>query len=60
MFQRVHTAGGVLFENCWKTQLQGLSSFLYASKRCSSMGSHGIFFLVLKARSLAAQQLLLY
>jgi len=48
MFQRVRTAGGVLFENCWKIQLQRLSSFLYASKRCSSMGSHGIFFLVLE------------
>ena len=48
MFQRVRTAGRVLPGNLRKIQLQGLSSFLYASKRCSSMGSHGIFFLMLE------------
>jgi hypothetical protein len=48
MFHRVRTAAGVLVENFWKIHLQGLPSFLYASKRCSSMSSHGIFFLVLE------------
>ena len=46
MFQRVRTAGRVLPGNLRKIQLQDLPSFLYASKRCSSMGSHGIFILV--------------
>jgi hypothetical protein len=48
MVQRVRTAAGVLPGNFLKVQSQDLSSFLYASKRCSSTGSHGIFILVLE------------
>lgn len=48
MVQRVRTAAGVLPGNLPKIQSQDLSSFLYASKRCSSTGSHGIFILVLE------------
>ena len=48
MFHRVRTAAGVLVGNFWKIQLQDLSSFLYANKRCSSMAPHGVFFLVLE------------
>jgi hypothetical protein len=48
MVQRVRTAAAVLPGNFLKIQSQDLSSFLYASKRCSSTGSHGIFILVLE------------
>jgi hypothetical protein len=48
MFQRVRIAGRVLPGNLPKIHSQGLPSFLYANKRCSSTGSHGIFILTLK------------
>ncbi len=48
MFQRVRTAGRVLVGNFWKIYFQGLPCFLYASKRCLSNSSYGIFFLVLE------------
>ena len=40
MFPRVRTAGWDLSRNLVKIQFQDLPSFLYASKRCSSIGSH--------------------
>jgi hypothetical protein len=43
MFHCVRTTAGVLVGNFWKIQLQDLSSFLYASKRCSSRGFYGTF-----------------
>jgi hypothetical protein len=42
------TVAGVLPRNLLKIQSQDLPSVLYASKRCSSTASHGIFILVLK------------
>jgi hypothetical protein len=49
IFQRVRIAGRVLPGNLPKIHSQGLPSFLYTSKRCSSMPSYGIFFLVVKS-----------
>jgi hypothetical protein len=48
MFKRVRTAGWLLLGNCRKIHFHNLPSFLYASKRCSSTGSHGIFILMLE------------
>jgi hypothetical protein len=48
MVQRVRTAAGVLPGNFLKIQSQDLSSFLYTSKRCSSMSSHRLCLLVLE------------
>jgi hypothetical protein len=47
MFQRVRTAGWVLPGNLPKIHTQDLSSFLYASKRCSSRFNHRLCLLVL-------------
>lgn len=51
MFQRVRIAGRVLPGNLPKIQSQGLSSFLYASKRCSSSFDHGLCLLALERPS---------
>jgi hypothetical protein len=48
MFQRVRTAGRVLPGNLPKIHSQGLPSFLYASKRCSSRSDHRLCLLVLE------------
>jgi len=56
MFQRVHTAAEVLSENLRKIHVQDLSSFLYASKRCSSRSSHRLFFLVFERPCSALQE----
>jgi hypothetical protein len=48
MFQRVRIAGRVLPGNLRKIQSQGLPSFLYASKRCSSRPDHRLCLLVLE------------
>jgi hypothetical protein len=48
MFQRVRIAGRVLPGNLRKIHPQDLSSFLYASKRCSSRFDHRLCLLVLE------------
>ena len=46
VFQRVRVAGRYLPAGLRKIQLQGLLSFLYASKRCSSRPDHRLCLLV--------------
>jgi hypothetical protein len=48
MFQRVRIAGRVLPGNLRNIHSQDLSSFLYASKRCSSRSDHRLCLLVLE------------
>jgi hypothetical protein len=48
IFQRIHIAGRVLPGNLRKIHSQDLSSFLYASKRCSSRSDHRLYLLVLE------------
>jgi hypothetical protein len=52
MFQRVRIACSVRSGNFRKIHFQGLPSFLYVSKRCSSRPSHLMFFLMLGSSSL--------
>jgi hypothetical protein len=52
--QRVRTVGGVRPGNFLKIHSHDLPSFLYASKRCSSRGSHGTFILVPDRPSLSS------
>jgi hypothetical protein len=48
IFQRVRIIGRVLPGNLRKIHSQDLSSFLYASKRCSSRSNHRLCLLVLE------------
>ena len=45
---RMHIAASVLVGNCLKIHFQGVPSPLYTRRHCSSISSHGIFFLAFR------------